>query len=332
MEEKKKGIIWIVLGIIFVIALIFGGIFVYISNNDEKINANEQLYKIEGIPEVVNVAVENDYLSSYIIGKYKNKYFEILKENGIINIISKDKNKIYYSTEKGIYTIDLNDNNFKKIEVVKFTNSIYQNIKLVGEDIYFLTQADKYDVEPTTNLYKININNINNKVLIKENVANYEVINNNIYYLDTFNNFKMNDILIEDNTLEVLNINNYIFNLLYENDNYYLKVYDVTNRNNTLLSTSKNMNPSISSNVANYEDVIYYVDNNKVINMNTNATIYTIENIQKINVINNEVIKIITNNKELYIKDGKEVKDRYSNISVIMKNNSTKTFNIESIK
>ena len=226
--------------------------------------------------------------------------------------------------------------NITEAQIILKNTNLYENINTLIEsnnEILILkenTIIEKYDLNNNyitkkeyPDLYNSNITKYkdgylltgihNNKVNIYEIDNNLKI--NNIYEIDTIvNNIDIKTNIYNNKIYIVLTNNNLIINnKIYEIDNkelkeYNLKEYNEIELNNILkedyylLKDTLEMNDTIYQKVILYNNVLYYMNNNKIkIKNNDKEIIKEIEyNIKDITIIENEIYLLNDNSIKIY--------------------------------
>ncbi|MCR2033424.1 hypothetical protein [Anaerofustis stercorihominis] len=219
-----------------------------------------------------------------------------LYNNDIINnyfqmYVSDGKSNSYLSTSKFLYNI----NNKNIYESFSDTNHSVKNLNYFKNTLYYLNES-------TGNLCCLDENK--NEKIIKENIENYVIANNKVYF------YKYTD----NNKLEILTNKNELYNIPNIDQNKFifvdLKTLYYIGRD------PKNINDDIKS------DLIYHYDlkKNKI---NTEINLKDIKNIKGENLSNYEIVDFNVADNYIYIFI------KYSNKILLLKydlNNKHYTF------
>ena len=283
------------------------------------------------------------------------KYYKYINLHELDNNLNKNLNNLntliseYYSVDK----YDFNDN-YKRLEehilkkLKKNSNKIFKfNLSMINDELY--NKIEKIAIHYNkVFLYKIDDNYIvkyNNFIKNNNNLNNFKINLNNIFYNDLIKliNFQKIDKIID--TIEVDKIKNKLYN--YQScakiikshiyDNYYKNIKNnhiIDNYINTLNAEDYTVyfninisNDNIEHNINEYKNVLDKLENinNNINNINNNNNIkneYNINNLYNISYINNLYKKDIKNSIENIYIQMNDISDM--NFKLIKENNSIK--------
>ena len=203
--KKGKTKTFIILTIVFlVMSFMLLGYFCYkkfFTNklyNSSSIHLNfKSIKNTNKVYQSSEVLIDNDI--NYLVVKKNDRWYEVDQDssddNGGFYVLGAYKDKLYYATSTGINYVDLNDDSLNVVKFVTDDNVNCNNIFYVrfDNDILYIeilnTNSVNNEDDSSYSIISYNLNEIYQEktgksiLTIKENPANFYVINKKIFYL-----------------------------------------------------------------------------------------------------------------------------------------------------
>lgn len=328
MERSDKVNWYVVLGVIVVIIIIWLLIYFLVIKKDSK--EETPLYNSNLVFEQYAIINDDDYQNSYIIGKTSdNVWYEIVKIGKLSEVVGEVNKMLFFSNDEELAYYDNDSKNI--VSKFKYDGDRIKKPKLINDELVYLAVDNSgNNLEPTSSLYSLALDSIslNESQKIFENVNNYEVFNNEIYYINNLDSSlynKTNKILSN-----VLDFKIEDKNIIYFSNNFELKTYSMLDKiDKTIIKYDANMFVYDINNVAHIKnDTLYYIKDNSIVD-NKGSVLYTnTDNNDRIigfNFLSDKLLETIYAKSANKLVEDNKITNKNS-VEIIFKDNTKKSY------